>query len=134
MCARSDSRVVMSAPVNQIVPALRAGPRMIGNLVSRQAGIGANGLREIIEIAREILVRNGELARPVQAEERRVRFDGQLIEREMLGGFSDRTLEFRRPAVERLPRPRVDQIERVAVKYRASDGTKYAAATVEGCR
>src|SRR4029079_12398765 len=124
MCARSDSCVVMSAPVNQIVPALSAAPRMIGNLVGWQAGIGANGLREIIEIAREILVRNGELARPVQAEERRVRFDGQLIEREMFGGFGDRALEFRLPAVKRLPGPRVDQIERVAVKYRASDGNR----------
>src|SRR4029077_10541820 len=124
MCARSDSRVVMSAPVNQIVPTLRAGPRMIGNLVGWQAGIGANGLREIIEIAREILVRNGELARPVQAKEWRVRFGGQLIEREVFGGFGDRALEFRRPAVECLPGPRIDQIERVAAKYRASDGNR----------
>jgi len=65
-------------------------------------------LRQVVEIAREILIGDGELAGGVQAEERRVGLDGQLIEREVLG-------RFREPAddVELLVEQAADAAERV---------------------
>ena len=39
----------------------------------------------------------------------------------MLGGFRDGALELGGPGVERLARPRIDQIERIAVEDRARD-------------
>ena len=116
MRAGADAGIFVAAPIDQIVPALGARPRVVGDFVSRQAGLGADRLREIVEIAREIVVGNGELAGLVQAEERRVRLDGQLIEREMLGRFRDGALEFGGPGGERLARPRIDEIERIALE------------------
>jgi hypothetical protein len=60
----------------------------------------------------------------VQAVEWRAVLDGQLIERQMLGRFRDRALEFGLPSVERLARPRVDEVERVALEIRARDGDR----------
>ncbi len=54
--------------VNQIVLALRARPRVVGNLVGRQAKLRADVLRHIIKCARDILVGHLELARGMQAE------------------------------------------------------------------
>ena len=52
MRARSDAGIFVAAPVDQIVPALGARPRVIGNFIGRQAGAGADRLREVVEIAR----------------------------------------------------------------------------------
>ena len=80
-------------------------------------------MREIVKIARQILVGNDQFAGLVQAEERRVGFDGQLIKRKMFCGLTAmaRLRVPRRPGIECLPRPGVDQIERVAIEDRAGD-------------
>ena len=78
-------------------------------------------MREIVEIARKVFVRHWQLAGLVQAEERRVRLDRQLVERKMFGGLRDRPLQFGRPGIRRLLRPRVNQVKRVALKNRAGD-------------
>ena len=57
----------------------------------------------------------------MQREERRVGLDGELIKRQMLGGFRDRSLEFGRPGLRRLSGTGVDQIEGIAIEYRARD-------------
>src|SRR5215467_14755168 len=93
VCPRSNPGIVMPAPVHEIMPAFGAGSRVIGNLVGWQAGIGADGLSGIVEIARKVFVWHGELTGPMQAEKRSARFDGQLIKREMLGRLRDGTLE-----------------------------------------
>ena len=124
MRARTDAGIFMAAPVNKIVPALRARPRMIGHFVSRQAGLAADRLREIVKIAAEILVRHDQFAGLVQAEERRARFNGELIEREMFGRFGDGAFEFGLPAFKRLARPRIDQIEGVTIEDRTRDGNR----------
>ena len=116
MRARADAGVFVLAPVDEIVPALGARPRVIGNLVGRQAGAAADLLRQVVERAAGVVVGNDELAGLVQRVERRVRLDGELIERQMLGGFADGALELGRPLLRRLPRPRVDQIERIALE------------------
>ena len=57
----------------------------------------------------------------MQAEERRAFLDGQLIERQMLGGFRDRELQLVRPHRGRLLGAGVDQVERIAVERAARD-------------
>jgi hypothetical protein len=93
------------------MPALGAGPRVVGNFVGGQTGGGADVLCDIVEITPGIVVGNDELAGLAQREERRVRLDRQLIERQMFGGLIDRELQFVCPFGRRLPRPRVDQVE-----------------------
>ena len=77
MRAGSDAGIIVAAPVNEIVPALGARPRVIGNLVGRQAGIGADLLRQIVERAAEIFVRDDELAGFVQR--RRTACSGSMV-------------------------------------------------------
>ncbi|CEG10031.1 hypothetical protein BN961_03465 [Afipia felis] len=95
MRARADAGIFLAPPVDEVVAAFRAGPRVIGNLVRRQAMRGADLLRHVVELAREVLVRCFQFARAVQAEERRAFLDGQLIQRQMFGGFEIATLSSR---------------------------------------
>ncbi len=88
MRARPDAGIIVAAPIDEIVPALGARSCVIGYLIGRQAGRVADRLREVVEIARQILVGHIELAGLMQREERRVRLDGQLIKREVLGRFA----------------------------------------------
>ena len=55
MGAGTDAGIFLAAPVDQIVPALRAGPGVVGNLVGRQALLGADLLRDVVERARRPL-------------------------------------------------------------------------------
>src|SRR6478672_8942596 len=57
----------------------------------------------------------------MQRGKRRVGLDGQLIKRQMLGGFRDGALELGRPGLRRLARPRVDQVEGIALERGACD-------------
>ena len=58
----------------------------------------------------------------MQAEERRAFLDGQLIQRQMFGGFRDGELELAGPHLRRLVRSCINQIERVAIERAARDG------------
>src|SRR5476649_1900132 len=111
MRAGADAGIFLAAPINQIVPALRARTCVVGYLVGRKARIVANRLRQVVKIEPQIVVRDRELARLVQTEERRARLDGQLIEREMFGRFGDGALELGAPGLERLPRAGINEIE-----------------------
>ena len=102
MGARPDAGIFARAPVDQIVPALGARPRMIGNLVGRQAGIRAHLLRRVVERARGVVVGDDELAGRMQCGKWRVLLDGELIEREMLAGLRDGALELGGPGLRRL--------------------------------
>ena len=97
MRAGSDAGIFRAAPINEIVPAFRARPRVIGNLVSRQAGIRAGFDREIVKRSRSVAVGDRQLAGGLQRVKRGLRLDGQLIKREMLGGFCNGEFEFARP-------------------------------------
>ena len=52
MGARPDAGIFVRAPINEIVPAFAAGPRVIGNLVGRQAVRRADLLGRVVERAR----------------------------------------------------------------------------------
>ena len=121
MRARSDAGIFMRAPVDQIVPAFGARSRVVGDLVGGQAGTRADRLRGVVKRAAEILVRHHKLARRVQQGERRVLLDGELIERKMLARLRECASELRRPRLRRLSRPRIDQVERIALEGRARD-------------
>jgi len=56
----------------------------------------------------------------MQRGKRRFLLDRELIEREVFAGLFARALEFGGPGSRRLPRARVDQIERIALE----DGTR----------
>ncbi len=124
MRAWADAGIFLAAPVDQIVPALGATARVVGNLVGRQAVLGADILRHVVERACRRFIRCLQFAGGVQAEERRALFDSELIERQMFGGFTDRELEFIRPHGRRLVGAGVDQVERVAVECAARDGDR----------
>ncbi len=62
MSAGSDAGIFLGAPVDEIMPALAAGPGVVGDFVRRQAVRGADLLRRVVERARVILVGHGELA------------------------------------------------------------------------
>ena len=64
--ARSDAGIFVRAPVDEIVPAFGARPRVVGDLVGGQAGVRADRLGRIVERAAEVLVRHHELAGRVQ--------------------------------------------------------------------
>ncbi len=121
MRAGADAGIFVAAPVDQIVPAFRAGAGVIGNLVGRQAMRRADLLGDIVELARQRLVGRLQLAGGVQAEERRALLDGELVERQMFGGFRDRVLQFGGPHLRGLARAGIDQVERIAVEGLAGD-------------
>ena len=121
MGAGADAGIFLAAPVDQIVPALRAGARVIGNLVGRQSVPRADLLRHVVQRARGRFIRRLQFAGGVQAEERRALFDGELIERQMLGGFRDRELQFFGPHRGRLVGAGIDQVERIAIERGARD-------------
>ena len=73
------------------------------------------------EIARGVVVRNDKLAERMQRVERRLGLDGELIERQMLGRLRDGALEFVGPRRRCLTRPRVNQVERIALEGCAGD-------------
>ena len=57
----------------------------------------------------------------MQRGEWRLLLDGELIERQMLGGFVDRAEKLGAPCGRRLARARVNQIERIALECGAGD-------------
>ena len=121
MGARADAGIFVAAPVDQIVLALRANAGVIGNLIGRKTLLRADFLRHVIQRARERLVRRLQLARRVQAEERRAFLDRELIERQMFGGFRNRELQLIGPHLRRLVGAGVDQVERIALERGARD-------------
>src|SRR5262249_57483871 len=82
--AGPEAGVFVRSPIDEIVPAFGARPRMVGNLVGRQARARADRLRRVIERAGGVVVGDDELARRMQRRKRRVLLDGELIEPDML--------------------------------------------------
>ena len=122
MGAGADAGIFVGAPIDQIVPALAARPRMIGNLVSRQSGCRADVLGGVVERARGVLVGQPQFARGVERKKWRLRLDRELIERKVVAGLRQRRLQLARPGFGLLVRPGVDEIERVAIEHAARDG------------
>ena len=100
---------------------------MVGNLVGRQPARAGHLLRHLIEVGGEVGVGHRELPRRVQRVEGRAFLDGQLVERQMVGGVADRLFELGRPGLERLAGPRIDQVEGQARKDLARQSDRLSA-------
>ncbi len=77
--------------------------------------------RRLIEVCRRLRIRQDDFAAPVQRFIDRAGFDGELVEREVVGGEGERLCEFRAPGRERLARPRIDEVEGDARKNAPPD-------------
>ena len=121
MGARADAGIFLAAPIDEVVLALRARSRVIGNLVRRQSFACADFLRHVVQRARGGFIGCLQFAGGVQAEERRALFDGELVERQMFGRLRDREFQFIGPHRGRLVGAGVDQVERIAVERGARD-------------
>ena len=122
MGARADARIIVPAPIDQIVPRLRARSRMVRDFVSRQSRRLAQLLGERIELAGKFSVRNTQRAGFMECGKRRALLDGELIEREMVRGVIERAAEFLVPLLNRLPLSRIDQVEGDAARNDAWQG------------
>ena len=71
----------MIVPIDEVVPALPARARMIGDFVSRQSRRPTNFLGQVVERAGKVRVWNSKFAGCVKTLERRIGLDGELIER-----------------------------------------------------
>jgi len=89
MGARSDTGVFAVTPIDQVMPAFRARLGVVGNLVRRHAGGIAYLLRHLIKLSSGIRVGNRELAGAMQRLKWRIGLDGELVEREVVGGPVD---------------------------------------------
>ncbi len=116
MRAGTNARIIAITPIDQVMAALRSGPGVIGDFISRHSRRFAQLLRGFVKSRRQIVVGNAKLAVLVEQREGRLRLDGELIEREMIGAEGERLFQFGAPLRVALTRPRIDQIQRDAIE------------------
>ena len=90
MRARTDARIIVATPIEQIVPRLIPRPRMVGDLVGRQPRRLAKLLGQAIKLARLLAVGDAQRAGRMKRGERCALLDGELIQREVIGGVVER--------------------------------------------
>ncbi len=90
MRAGADTRIIMPAPIKQIVPRLRSRPRMVGDLIGREARNLAKLLGQGIKLARQLAVGDAQRAGGMKRREWRAVLDGELIQRKVVGGMVER--------------------------------------------
>ena len=90
MRAGADARIIVPAPIKQIVPQLRSRPGMIGDLVGREARNLAKLLGQAIKLARQLALGDAQRAGRMKRRERRAVLDGELIQRKVVGGMVER--------------------------------------------
>ena len=112
MRARPDAGVFAVAPIEQVVAAFLARGGVVGDFVGGQARPLRQLLRQLVEVVRQLAVGHLELAAGMQLGKRRLRLDGELIEREMPVRHCERPLQLLPPILQRLAGPRIDQVER----------------------
>ena len=117
MGARTDAGIFAITPVEQIVPAFLARSGMVGDFVRRQARRPGQRLRCFVKPGGDIVVGNGQPALGVEQRIGRLRFDGELIERQMIGAEAERFLQFGAPRRICLIGAGIDQIQRNTVEH-----------------
>src|SRR5690606_32297402 len=80
MRAGAHTRIIAIAPVNEIVAAFGAGPRIIRYFVDGQSGSGADFLRQGIKSSGILLAGKHKRTLLMQACEGRALLDGELVE------------------------------------------------------
>ena len=119
MGAGADACPGAAAPIGQVMPAFAARHGVVGNLVGGQATVGGYLLRQFVEIGGMVGVGHGNAAPAVQVEEGRALFDGQLVERQVVGGEVDGLVQFGAPRTSGLVRAGIDHVEGQARECRA---------------
>ena len=109
--AGAHAHVFPVAPVQQVVPAFLARRRVVGDLVGRQPRPLGHLLGDLVQRQRRVGVGHHEPAGCMQLGERRLRLDGELVERQMPAGQVERLAKLAAPVLGRLARPGVDQVE-----------------------
>ena len=116
VCARSAAGVFAIAPIEEVVAALLARRGVVGDFVGGQPGRARQLLRDLVERERFLALWDHKLAGGVQRGERRLRLDGELVEREVAARERQRFTKLAPPVVDRLARSRVDEVEGDAVE------------------
>src|SRR5512144_2917981 len=116
MRAGADASIVMTAPIEEVVARLGAGPRVVRDFVGRQSGSLAQLLRDGIKLAGKLALRNTQRACGMARRKRRALLDGQLIEREVIGDMIERVVKLPAPLARGLPLARIDEVEGDAVE------------------
>ena len=83
MRAGADAEPLARAPVQQIVPARLAWPRVVRDLVRGEPGAGEAFLGELIEVRLHVIGGHDERAGALEQLEAGAGLDGQLIDAEM---------------------------------------------------
>jgi hypothetical protein len=122
--AGSDADIVAVAPVDEVVPALLAGPGVVRDLVGRQARRRQHLPCRLEQGRAEVLVGYHQLALGVPGGERRAGLDRELVDREVPDRVIERAPQLGRPIGDGLVRPGVDQVEADSVEMpvRRPDG------------
>ncbi|KAG1452868.1 hypothetical protein G6F57_015856 [Rhizopus arrhizus] len=106
--AGADAQVVAEAPVVQVVRTLPAGARIGADLVLAKAGLCQQGLAVFLHVPGVVLIGNA-LRRP--CEEHRVRFQGQLVVRDVRRLQCEGAFKIGLGAGQGLFRQRVHQVD-----------------------
>ena len=109
-------------PIEEVVAALLARRRVVGNLVGRQPGNGGQLLRDLEKGKRLLAFGHDELARGLQSGKRRLGLDRELVEREMAACEREGFAELAAPVLHCLVGTRVDEVKRDAVEMRVRNG------------
>ena len=107
----ADPDPVLGLPVDHIVPAFRAWPRMVRNLVGRKPGSAHQPVCLCIHVGGETVVSRQDVAPPRAAMEPCPRLDGQLVERHVVQPEIERHLQFPGPVGQLLALPCIDQVD-----------------------
>src|SRR5262249_6545764 len=121
VCPGPAAGVFAVAPIEEIVTALLTGSGMIGNLIRRQPRRTRQLLRGFEQRQCLLALGHSELARGMQGGERRLRLDGELVEREVTACEGEGPAKLAPPILDGLARARVDEVEGHAVEMRVRD-------------
>ena len=117
----ADAGVVAVAPVGEVVPALLARPGVVADLVGRQAGLAQQLLGQLVEGGLVVIVHRRHGAGADQGVKARAGLDRELVDREVAVRHPEPRPQLGRPRGRGLPRPGVDQVERVPREQAGSE-------------
>src|ERR1700733_10926095 len=111
MRARTDARIFAVTPIDEVVAALAARTCVGRKLIGRETSRIGQFPRRLEQGEAQLFVRQLKLARVTQALEHGVRFDGQLIERDVVADIIEPLDELAPPSGLALSRPAMDEVE-----------------------
>jgi len=92
-----NTGIVAIAPVDQVMPTFLACAGMIGDFIGGQSGSACQFLSRLIESCRQVFTGNLQLPIFVQQRVRRLRLNGQLVQRQMIGAEGQRLFQLIAP-------------------------------------